>query len=391
MYTVKAISLLHECATDAGFTASPQVHDNYCRVWSRDSMLAGLASFIVGDTKGIDTLKRSVLSLGKHQSNTGQIPSNISIDGSIVSYGSLAGRIDATTWWIIGACWSIQRNSYLKQELEPKIQRALHLLDCWEMNDKGLIYTPLGGNWADEYISQGYVLYDQLLRLWALRAYFQISKEESFREKAERLQNLLELNYSFTKEKTEQHYHPVAYEKAFEKLPYWAMSFSPAGYDKRWDMAANAFALLLQLNQEPQETENYLLNIIKENGNAMLPVFFPVIEREDVEWNLLKNNFLYTFKNEPNHFHNGGSWPVFLGLLSLGFRVNERNVVPQLILNQMHDLFENHDESVHFSEYWNNKTMLPGGVAKLGFSAAGYLMLSAHSENVSDLKKLLLC
>jgi hypothetical protein len=391
MYTEQAISLLHECATDAGFTASPQVHDNYCRVWSRDSMLAGLAAFLIGDKKGIDTLKRSVLSLGKHQSSTGQIPSNISIDGSIVSYGSLAGRVDATTWWIIGACWSLQCNSSLKPELEPKIRKAFQLLDCWEMNDKGLIYTPLGGNWADEYISQGYVLYDQLLRLWAFRAYFQISKEESFRDKAESLQNLLELNYSFTKEKTEQHYHPVAYEKAFEKLPYWAMSFSPAGYDKRWDMAANALALLLQVNQEPQETERYLLEIIKENGNAMLPVFFPVIEHEDVEWNLLKNNFLYTFKNEPNHFHNGGSWPVFLGLLSLGFRVNERNTIPQLILNQMHDLFENHDENVRFSEYWNNKTMEPGGVAKLGFSAAGYLMLSAVFDQTSDLKKLLLC
>lgn len=391
MYTHQAISLLHECATDAGFTASPQVHDNYCRVWSRDSMLAGLAAFIVDDSKGIDTLKRSVLSLGKHQSSTGQIPSNISIDGSIVSYGSLAGRVDATTWWIIGACWALQCNGNLKPELEPKIRKALQLLDCWEMNGKGLIYTPLGGNWADEYISQGYVLYDQLLRLWAFRAYYQISKEEQFREKAERLENLLDLNYSFTKDKTEQHYHPVAYEKAFEKLPYWAMSFSPAGYDNRWDMAANALALLLQLNQEPQQTENFLLELIKENGNAMLPVFYPVIQQEDEEWNLLKNNFLYTFKNSPNHFHNGGSWPVFLGLLSLGFRMNERNIIPQLILNQIHELFEKQDESVRFSEYWNNKTMEPGGVAELGFSASGYLMMTASFENKTDLKKLILC
>jgi hypothetical protein len=38
----------------------------------------------------------------------------------------------------------------------------------WEFNNKGLLYVPLSGNWADEYITDGYVLYDQLLRfgLW---------------------------------------------------------------------------------------------------------------------------------------------------------------------------------------------------------------------------------
>jgi hypothetical protein len=29
------------------------------------------------------------------------------------------------------------------------------------------LYVPLSGNWADEYITDGYVLYDQLLRVWA--------------------------------------------------------------------------------------------------------------------------------------------------------------------------------------------------------------------------------
>jgi hypothetical protein len=51
---------------------------------------------------------------------------------------------------------------------EANIQ-MLTSFEAWEFNNKGLLYVPLSGNWADEYITDGYVLYDQLLRVWALK------------------------------------------------------------------------------------------------------------------------------------------------------------------------------------------------------------------------------
>ena len=88
-----------------------------------------------------------------------------------VSYGGLAGRVDAVTWFIIGICQYTfhTKDNSLIVKYEEVIEKAIQLLDAWEFNNKHLIYVPLSGNWADEYITDGYVLYDQLLRIWALK------------------------------------------------------------------------------------------------------------------------------------------------------------------------------------------------------------------------------
>jgi Alkaline and neutral invertase len=391
MYAKQAITLLHDCITPKGFTASPTDKDNYKRVWSRDAMIAGIGALLSDDQEGIDALRTSVLTLAKYQSKTGQIPSNVSLDEQNVSYGSLAGRVDATTWWIIGACWIVKKDHHLLEELNSKILRAFRLLEYWEMNGRGFVYTPLGGNWADEYISQGYVLYDQVLRLWALKAYANVADHDGMRKCAQKLERLVDLNYSFCHPVSTELYHPLAYERAFETMDFWAMSFSPAGYDKRWDMAANALVLLLGLNKNVPRTEAFLEMIIAQNGNAMLPVFYPVIEENDAEWKLLQNNFLFQFKNVPNHFHNGGSWPVFLGLLSLGFAANGAMKIPNAILQEMNERIVQNEHSVSFTEYWNPKSLKPGGVPKLGFSASGYLMMVAAKWRAEELKSILLC
>ena len=49
------------------------------------------------------------------------------------------------------------------------MESTILLLDALEYNGHDLIYIPQGGNWADEYPYEGYVLYDQILRSWGLR------------------------------------------------------------------------------------------------------------------------------------------------------------------------------------------------------------------------------
>ena len=108
----EAKQVLHDCITAAGFVASPRQHDNYRRIWSRDAVIAGVTSVIINDAEGKNALKNSVLALGQHQNKFGQIPSNIPIDSAIgASFGSLVGRIDSTSWWIIGACITLELDS----------------------------------------------------------------------------------------------------------------------------------------------------------------------------------------------------------------------------------------------------------------------------------------
>ena len=55
------------------------------------------------------------------------------------------------------------------EQMLPVMEKTLFLLGAWEFNNRGLLYVPETGDWADEYIHNGYVLYDQLLYLQALR------------------------------------------------------------------------------------------------------------------------------------------------------------------------------------------------------------------------------
>jgi hypothetical protein len=166
----RSLALLHRCLSSAGFLASPDDIDNYARIWARDGMIAGLAALASGDSDLILGLQRTLDTLTRHQGPHGEIPSNVTIDDKHVSYGRLVGRVDSSLWYVIGVCAYIQYTTQAdKEHYRSSIERALFLAGCWEYNNRGLIYTPISGNWADEYVQQGYVLSDQLLYETALR------------------------------------------------------------------------------------------------------------------------------------------------------------------------------------------------------------------------------
>ena len=102
----KAIQLLNQVSTDAGFLASAENTSNYQRVWARDGVICGLAALASGNEKLIETFKNTLETLANNQHELGTIPSNVLVseNKNDVSYGGLAGRVDAVTWFIIGVC-----------------------------------------------------------------------------------------------------------------------------------------------------------------------------------------------------------------------------------------------------------------------------------------------
>ena len=102
----KAIELLHKVSSSEGFLASAQNISNYKRVWARDGVICGLAALASGDKELIETFRRTLETLADNQHYNGTIPSNVMTneEGVEVSYGGLAGRVDAVTWFIIGIC-----------------------------------------------------------------------------------------------------------------------------------------------------------------------------------------------------------------------------------------------------------------------------------------------
>jgi GH15 family glucan-1,4-alpha-glucosidase len=372
----KAIDLLHKVASPYGFLASAENTTNYKRVWARDGVICGLAALASGDEKLIATFKKTLETLAKHQHPIGTIPSNVLVaDGKIeVSYGGLAGRVDAVTWFIIGVC----QYAYYKSDVSfiskhnPEIEKCFGLLDAWEFNNKHLVYVPLSGNWADEYITDGYVLYDQLLRIWALKSYNYFAKSEAIQEKIESIIFQIEIN--FMPDSKGEKYHERAHAMVnFED--FMPCSFSPSGYKTQFDAFANSLLVLLNIGSTEFQNKilNYALSLASETQLGLLPAFWPPVFETDEHWNLLKNNCKYEFRNYPYEFHNGGSWPMVNGFFGLALIAKDECQKATSVLEKINEA--NAQNEFSFYENFNTQTTAPNGVSLCAWSAAASVLV----------------
>jgi glycogen debranching enzyme len=177
-----SLKLLRQLSTSQGILASTLESDNYKRIWARDSIICGIAGLLAEDKTIVQGLKASLLTLAKHQNKQGIIPSNVlekenDVD---ISYGSLVGRVDTNTWFIVGCClyYLNTKDEETWLFLIPSIFKSRNYLKTIELNGKGWIYTPLSGNWADEYPIHGYTLYDNMLRLWGESLWLKTQKKQ---------------------------------------------------------------------------------------------------------------------------------------------------------------------------------------------------------------------
>ena len=379
----KAIELLEKVSSSEGFLASAQNISNYKRVWARDGVICGLAALASGDEKLIETFRKTLETLANNQHQNGTIPSNVMINGDQVevSYGGLAGRVDAVTWFVIGIC---QYAYYTKDitfvaKYDTEIEKCFALLEAWEFNNKGLLYVPLSGNWADEYITDGYVLYDQLLRIWALKSYNHFAHDDLIAAKIVAITKQLEIN--FTPNSVGEKYHERPYnEVTIQK--YMPCSFSPAGYKTQFDAFANSLALYLNIGSESFQNTilEYSIALKNEMKLQLLPAFWPPIKETDLDWNLLKNNCKYEFRNYPNEFHNGGSWSMVNGFYGLALLSKGKNKEAEELLTAINEA--NAIENFSFYENFNSETKAPNGVPFCAWSGAATVLLhqSLHTN-----------
>lgn len=388
----EAIALLRACATPNGFVASPSKSRNYRRIWSRDGAIIALAALVSGDSELTDTARRTFLTLAAHQGPHGEIPSNVDPNAGRISYGGTTGRVDADLWFIIGCgeYWRATGDDAFLEGLLPVLEQVRFLLGAWEFNNRGLLYVPLTGDWADEYLHNGYVLYDQVLYLQALRTLAQIhstvhgSRDHALEEKASRLRHLIRANYWFDSDGVPADaYHEVLYQKGRQAASHcadrhWLPSFSPSGYGYRFDAFANVLVSLFGVADDEQRSkvDAFIVEKAINPELPLLPAFHPVIEPVDADWEHLQMMFSYTFKNRPYEFQNGGLWPMLTGFY-----------VADLALRQQEDQANDHLRALHsanalvmdgeawsFPEYVHGRTLQPGGTRLQGWSAAAAII-----------------
>ena len=369
-----AIDLLHKVSTDAGFTAAPVKQDNYYRIWTRDAIVCGIACITTADKKLHNTFKQSLLTIWQHQHPSGFLPGNVTPHTQQPGYGNSAGRTDNTCWGIIGACLysSVTGDDDFLQSIQPKIEQAFFLLDAWEYNGKHLLYVPQSGDWADEYIQHGYILFDQLLRYWALSLCAKMLGNEQYAEKAKQVKITIEQNFFYRTENDNWYCAQLSRLKDNGPRGYWWMGFNPSQLYPHFDLQANTLALLLNIGtaSQQQHTVKWIRGMMNEY-ELLLPSFYPVIEDNDRLMGELENNFAYRFRNVPHEFHNGGLWPVWNGWACATLQRFDEPL-HRSFLQRIQTSLSEADNG--FNECMHGITGLACGVNECAWSAAGYII-----------------
>ena len=394
-----AINMMHECLTEHGFLATPTEQDNYRRIWSRDSAIIGLAAVLSEHSDLIEGSRRSLETLARYQGPHGEIPSNVDPTTDRVSYGGTTGRVDADLWFVIGcgAYWrATGDDEFLKSMIEP-LEKVRFLLGCWEFNTRGLLYIPPTGDWADEYLQSGYVLYDQLLYLQAQRELCAIHRQlhqtsdHDLEDRVARLKHLISDNYWFNhdNELPDDLYHEVLYENGRKAAPqrggaYWMPFFSPFGYGYRFDAMANAMVMLLEVANEQQcaAVDDYIAEKIVQKDVMLLPAFDPVITPRDEQWDDLQTMFSHTFKNGPFEYHNGGLWPMVTGFYAASLAKRGKFELAKKYRDGIHaaNRMRSQDRDWSFPEYLHGQDHTPGGTSPMGWSAAAAVIATKTIE-----------
>ena len=397
----KALALLRDCATPDGFVASTSERDNYRRVWGRDGAILALAALLTGDSDLIAAARRTFETLATHQGPHGEIPSNVDTAAGRISYGGTTGRVDANLWFLIGCgeYWQATGDDDFLEQMLPNMEKVRFLLGAWEFNNRGLLYIPLTGDWADEYLHNGYVLYDQLLYLQAQRTVARLhaivhgSRDHGLLEKISRLRHLIRANYWFDDgPDPDDAYHEVLYEKGRAAAcphcagRHWMPFFSPAGYGYRFDAFANVLVSLFDVADDTQraKVDDFLTTEVINRTLPLLPAFHPVIEPVDADWEHLQVMFSYTFKNKPYEFHNGGLWPMVTGFYVADLAQRGRTEAARGHLQAIHraNALAMEGEDWAFSEFVHGRNFTPGGTRHQGWSAAaaiiGHHVLDGH-------------
>lgn len=361
-----ARALLRTLSGPHGIRASSSSSANYAAVFTRDAVMAGIAGLLVDDSIVSTSLARTLEQLRAFQGSEGQIASNYLMSGAEpprVSFGSLVPRLDAPLWYLIGIALGSRAGVLDARPYRDSVCAVVGLLEALEYNGRHLIYVPVGGDWADEYIYEGYVLHDQVLRAWALRLVSATFEEPAWAAKADRIGRAIEDTF----------WTPDAMARGYPLAAH-----SPVRSYDMFDLATSS--LLAISGMAPAigtATLGWIAKRFLANG-ALPPAFDPVIDDAHPDWPALRRYHLHGFRNRPNEYHNGGIWPIWLGWLALALARHGRYTDVDALRATLHSALGALGQ-YGFEEYLHGITGKPGGVEQMAYSATGLLFLQVST------------
>ncbi|MGB1620746.1 MAG: hypothetical protein ACPG9M_06490 [Schleiferiaceae bacterium] len=372
-------------AKNFGFVATAQDTDNYARLWSRDSAIASLAVLSHGKEALYPTVKSGILNLLDAIGDGGVFPSNVSFDEngtrSGQSFGGPVGRTDSPFWWAVTALsyMEVAQDFGIKGVVADAIEEIERRAQAWEFNNKHLMYSPASSNWADEYPVEGYILLNNVLRLWMLKKASHILSSDNYAEKAEQVLGSIKHHFFGEPAGAQSLFTPAQLEKVdnLESGERILMSFTPGATLNHIDTLGWGISMLLGITSE-STTKKMVERLRKEVGGTLAPAHWPIIDEDHTLWGAIASNYAYNFKNHPGHFHNGGVWG-----LTQGFTAAAMNTLfgeDHAYMASYEGMLESSMEHHPFAEYYSYPDLKPGGVKNLCFSAGSYLIAAAAAD-----------
>jgi hypothetical protein len=357
---------LAACTTEAGILASPDEEHNYRRVWSRDGVVSALGAIAGGLDSAAIWLEATLRTLAAHQGPVGQLPSNVTLgEAPSVSYGTAAVRVDATTWFMVGVgVLARQGAGRVDEALLRAVARGRQFLRAWEGNERGLLYTPTAGNWADEYPVRGYTLYDNALRVWAEREADALAAGHPGAAAAGLAAEARDLE------------QPLI-DALMQEDPPLAWT-DPGGRDAHFCGFGCALAALVDVGGRGAA----LLDVIERHVRRdLVPAFWPPIASDDPQYAALEALAGYGMRNTPGRYHNGGLWPVVTGWAAAAARRHGRDALADRLASGIAAA----NAAGAFPEFVDDNDGAGAGTLHMAWSAAAELMATAPREQVATL------
>lgn len=352
-----ARQLLHDVSGENGIHASRTDTTNYRAIFCRDAVMAGVAGLLLDDATITAAFARTLEHLRVLQGAEGQIASNYLLRANeppVISFGTLAPRLDAATWYLVGTAIAARANLLDADLFRNSVDRTARLLDAIEYNGRHLLYIPMGGNWADEYTYDGYILYDQVLRAWGLRLCADVFDRPEWRDKATAISQTIASRFASTRG------HPYA-------------ALSPTGPNDTFDLAACSLLGAARLAPDlAGPTLEWIISRFVDRG-SLPPAFDPVIDEGHPGWAQLRRYHLHEFRNLPHEYHNGGVWPIWTGWLALALGVSGQENNLRALRDLVRRWLDRHP--FQFEEFWHGVSGRPGGTPHMAYSATGLVML----------------
>ncbi|CAA3026212.1 probable alkaline/neutral invertase D [Olea europaea var. sylvestris] len=409
---------------------------NYDQVFVRDFVPSALAFLMNGEPDIVKNFLLKTLQLqgwekkiDRFKLGEGAMPASFKVlhdpvrktDSVVADFGESAiGRVapvDSGFWWIILLRAYTKSTGDLSLAEKPECQKGIKLIMSLCLSEGFDTFPTLlcadGCSMIDRRMGiYGYPIEIQALFFMSLRCALALLKhDEDGNEFIERIvKRLHALSYHMRsyfwldfqqlndiyRYKTEEYSHTAVnkFNVIPNSIPEWVFDFmpmrggyfignvSPARMDFRWFVLGNCVAILSCLATTDQASA--IMDLIEERweelvGEMPLKICYPAIESH--EWRIVTG---CDPKNTRWSYHNGGSWPVLLWLLTAACIKTGRIQIARRAI----DLAENRLLKDGWPEYYDGK--LGRYIGKQArkyqtWSIAGYLVAKMMLEDPSHL------